>query len=108
MSSSDLTFITNEAGASLSGRFASLLGTNTRFFECLVGYFFISGFYKLYPALEKTEKVRILIGLKTDQSTYDFLQEAERQGSLFRSHAEVKESVPADVLRELDKDDDKR
>jgi hypothetical protein len=39
-------------------------------------------FYKLYPALEHTEKVRILIGLKTDQSTYAFLQQAKEQQQL--------------------------
>ena len=38
--------------------------SNTRFFDCLVGYFFISGFHKLHPALAKTEKIRILIGIK--------------------------------------------
>jgi hypothetical protein len=28
-----------------------LLGHDTRYFDYLIGYFFISGFYKLYPAL---------------------------------------------------------
>lgn len=62
--SSDLAFITNEPGTSLRDRFGVLLGEDTRFFDCLVGYFFISGFYKLYPALEKVEKLRILVGLQ--------------------------------------------
>jgi hypothetical protein len=56
--SSDLTFITNERGKHLSDRFGVLLGSNTRFFDCLVGYFFIGGFHKLHPALSKTEKIR--------------------------------------------------
>ena len=56
----DLTFITNEAGKHLCDRFGDLLPRDTRFFDCLVGYFFISGFYKLYPALINTEKIRIL------------------------------------------------
>lgn len=47
--SSDLTFITNEPGKTLRDRFAVLLAKDTRFFDCLVGYFFVSGFYKLYP-----------------------------------------------------------
>ena len=55
--SSDITFITNEAGQSLRDRFAALLGTDTRQFDCLVGYFFISGFYKLYPSLENASAV---------------------------------------------------
>lgn len=51
--SSDLTFLTNEAGKTLRDRFGALLTDDTRFFDCLVGYFYISGFYKHYPALEK-------------------------------------------------------
>lgn len=54
--SSDLTFMTNEPGKSLRDRFDVLLRDGTRYFDCLVGYFFISGFYKLYPFLEKVEK----------------------------------------------------
>jgi hypothetical protein len=69
--SSDLMFITNEAGQSLRDRFAVLLGKDTRFFDCLVGYFFISGFYRIYPALENVEKIRILVGLQTDRKAYD-------------------------------------
>ena len=105
--SSDLTFITNEAGASLRDRFHVLLGSSTRFFDCLVGYFFISGFHRLYPALEQTEKIRVLIGLKTDRRTYDLLQQAKAQPELFTaSHAETKEQIPQEVLRELEQSDD--
>jgi hypothetical protein len=43
--STDLTFITNESGKSLRDRFGVLLGDDTRLFDCLVGYFFISGYY---------------------------------------------------------------
>ena len=63
--SSDLTFITNEAGKTLRDWFETLLTKDTRFFDCLVGYFFISGFCKIYPALENVEKIRILVGLET-------------------------------------------
>ena len=51
--SSDLTFLTNESGKTLCDRFSVILKTDARFFDCLVGYFFISGFYKLYPASVK-------------------------------------------------------
>ena len=64
--SSDLIFITNEEGKRLGERFGVLLGEDTRFSDCLVGYFFISGFHKLHPALTKTEKIRILIGIKAE------------------------------------------
>lgn len=103
--SSDITFITNEAGKTLRERFAALLGTDTRQFDCLVGYFFISGFYKLYPSLEKVEKVRILVGLSIDPTVWKLLREgkgpSEPSGGLpFHSHAEVEKQIPAAMLRE--------
>ena len=78
--SSDLTFLTNEPGNTLRDRFAVLLHDDTRFFDCLVGYFFISGFYKLYPSLEKVEKIRVLVGLRRTARLYDLLQRAREQG----------------------------
>jgi len=105
--SSDLTFITNEAGQSLSDRFAVLLGSDTRFFDCLVGYFFISGFHKLHPALSQTEKVRILIGIKTDGATYELLQSAKKQQEfVLESQAQVRERVPSEILNEFQKSGD--
>src|SRR5690349_16483957 len=90
----DLTFLTNEPGKSLRERFGALLTKDTQFFDCLVGYFFISGFYKLYPALENVEKVRILVGLKTDRTAYELLERAKEQTQLtFKSHAEAKKQV---------------
>src|SRR5216683_1769813 len=76
--SSDLTFLTNEPGNTLRERFEALLTDDTRFFDCLVGYFFISGFHKLYPALENVEKVRILVGLKTDRTAYELMHPANQ------------------------------
>ncbi len=100
----DLTFITNEAGQSLRDRFATLLHKGTRFFDCLVGYFFISGFYRIYPSLENVAKIRILVGLQTDRTAYDLLQRAKEQGELdLQSHATCKEQVAKDVLDELEK-----
>src|SRR5947208_15110122 len=105
--SSDLTFLTNEAGKSLRDRFAALLTDDTRFFDCLVGYFFISGFYKLYPALEKVEKIRILVGLKTDRAAYELLQRAKEQDEfVLTSHAEAQRQAGDEVLKDLDKSQD--
>ncbi len=104
---SDLTFITNDPGATLRDRFGVLLGNNTCAFDCLVGYFFISGFYKLYPALSSVEKIRILVGLKTDRAAYDLLQLAKEKAELaLMSHASAKEQVSKDVLDELEKSPD--
>ena len=88
--SSDLTFITNEAGKSLRDRFSVLLSEDTQFFDCLVGYLFISGFYRIYPALEKVEKIRILIGLQADRTAYQLLEKAREQCELpLESHASI-------------------
>jgi len=101
--SSDLTFLTNESGKTLRDRFSVILKTDARFFDCLVGYFFISGFYKLYPALENVEKIRILIGLHTDRSAYELMQKAGQQGELpLQSHKAVIEKIPDNVLNELE------
>jgi|SRR5579864_1667419 len=105
--SSDLTFITNEPDNLLGDRFGALLTDDTHFFDCLVGYFFISGFYRLYPALENVEKIRILVGLKTDRTAYDLLQKAKEQQELsLKSHAEAKQQVVGEILQELEKSHD--
>ncbi len=105
--SSDLTFITNEAGNHLRDRFGVLLGDDTRLFDCLVGYFFISGFHKLHAALTTTEKIRILIGIKTDRVAYDLIQTAKGQQKFdLESHAQVRERVPGEILNELEKSGD--
>src|SRR5579864_9359042 len=101
--SSDRTFLTNEPGKSLRDRFGVLLGEDTRFFDCLVGYFFISGFYKLYPALNKTERIRILIGIKTDGRTYELIQEAKQQELVLESHAQARAAVAGTIRGELEK-----
>ena len=75
--SSDLTFITNEDGKSPLQRFTTLI-KDTRYFDCLVGYFYASGFYSIYKSLEKTEKNRVLIGISTDKATFELLSESKQ------------------------------
>src|SRR5436309_9735856 len=59
-------FLTNQGENTLSKRLEKILPL-TQDFACLVGYFFISGFFRLYPALESVKTIRILIGLKNEQ-----------------------------------------
>lgn len=92
--SSDLTFITNEGEDNLKKRFASLI-KDTRFFDILVGYFYASGFYAVYPELDRTEKVRILIGISTNKGTYDLLEQA-------RSHKNISDQLDQDVKDEME------
>jgi len=71
----DLTFITNEKGQNLLERFKVLI-KDTEFFDVLVGYFYTSGFYALYKSLEKTKKIRILIGISAGKGTVELIEQS--------------------------------
>ncbi len=105
--STDLTFLTNENGHDLKSRFETLI-KDTRFFDCLVGYFYTSGFFQVYRSLEKTEKVRILIGISTDRSTFDLIDQAKGpvQHELQFSHAEVKQRLEGEIEKEFEYSED--
>jgi hypothetical protein len=75
MIQNDLKFFTNEPERDLYSRFSTILKSNTEFFDVLVGYFRTSGFFKLYPALESVEKIRILVGLDTDKFTVKIMDQ---------------------------------
>ena len=109
MVNTDLTFITNEEEHNLKSRFQALI-RDTRLFDCLVGYFYTSGFHAVYPSLEQTEKIRILIGISTNEQTYRLLTEAEerRQQQLDFSHAETKQMYEGLVEQEMEESDDTR
>ena len=78
-----------------------------RDFDCLVGYFFISGFFRLYPALELVEKIRILIGLKNEQVIYGLLQIARDLASeSTQSTAEIRQIFGGMMRSELIQADD--
>ena len=96
---SDLTFITNEKGQNLLERFRVLI-KDTEFFDILVGYFYTSGFHALYKALEKTKKIRILIGISTNRRTLNLIKRADQQEFQF-SHAETKEHFSDLLVNEM-------
>ena len=103
----DLTFITNEEGQTLKDRFNVLI-KDARFFDCLVGYFYTSGFSAIYQALENTEKIRILIGISTDRKTYDLITNSQKaqQLEMVFSHAEAKQVFEYHVAKELEDSED--
>ena len=63
------SFITNEGENTLAKRFEELL-PYMRCFECLVGYFYVSGFHKLQKSLENTKHIKILVGMGIDSQTF--------------------------------------
>ena len=98
----DLSFITNEANQSLKERFEVLI-RETSFFDCLVGYFYSSGFYAIYPSLKSTEKIRILIGISTNRQTFEMMkgQGKPPHQTFDFSHAEAKHEVGNLVQNEM-------
>lgn len=98
----DPTFITNEGENNLENLFKQLI-KNTRLFDCLVGYFYPSGFFRLYKELESVEKIRILIGIGTSQQTMDMLSKARSyQTQLKDSSPEIKKEVENKIISEYE------
>ncbi len=105
----DRSFITNEENQSLKERFEVLI-KDASFFDCLVGYFYSSGFYAIYHSLENTEKIRILIGISTSRQTYKLLEKAikSKQHQIDFSHAETKQEIENLVQKEMEDSEDNR
>jgi len=105
----DLSFIVNEPGQTLLDRFEELI-KDCRFFDCLVAYFYISGFHLLYKALEGAEKIRILVGTGTNKMTYDLVKasDEENRNSLQFSHYEARQIIEKDIEEELADAEDKK
>jgi len=97
---SDLSFFTNEPERDLKTRFQKLI-SNSEHFDCLVGYFYISGFYLIYPALKETSNIRILIGISTNKQTFKLIDQSQNMGDL-----EVKNVIQERLINELSDSDD--
>ncbi len=103
----DTTFITNEGEQNLLARFRVLI-KDTRLFDVLVAYFYTSGFSAIYQSLEKTEKIRILVGINTSKQVVDIAQSMKSsvQGVFDFSHAESKEEFSNKVKAEMENSED--
>lgn len=103
----DLTFFTNEPGRTLLDRFRISLENNTQFFDVLVGYFRTSGFYKLYESLQDVDKIRILVGISTDNKVIELIDSARiEQMELQFSSKEIKDQFHTLINHEFDNSDD--
>jgi len=101
----DLTFIVNEPDKTLKDRFEQLI-KDCRFFDCLVGYFYVSGFHLIYKALQKTDRIRILVGIGTSKETYYLIKGSEDK-SIQLSHSETKQKIENNIENELADSEDK-
>ncbi len=102
----DSSFFTNEAGSTLADRFSELV-KSTELFDVLVGYFYSSGFHAIYPALEETGQIRILIGISTSRETLELINEGNQKNQDEPiSHAQTKEAIAAEVENEMASSED--
>lgn len=103
MTHTDLKFFTNEPERDLYSRFATILKSNTQFFDILVGYFRTSGFFKMYEALEDVEKIRILVGLNVDHFTVKIIDRMRQEANFVpASSSEGKEAIFGEVEKEFE------
>ena len=104
--SNDSSFFTNEPGATLADRFDDFL-KDTELFDALVGYFYSSGFHAIYPSLEDTGQIRILIGISTSKETFNLINQGNQvlQDEVI-SPAEVKDRIGEKVELEMASSDD--
>lgn len=91
------SFITNEKGNTLVDEFKVLL-KDVKFFDCLVGYFYVSGFHELQESLEKTEKIRILVGMGIDSETFQLIKKSDVS---YISTADYKNKIQNDLIQEM-------
>ena len=100
---SDLSFITNEGEDILQRRFGDLL-RDSQAFDCLIAYFYASGFHAVCPFLENLDSVRILVGMTVDPPIVQAMQERGEQlemRPIRTSYAKVKQQTNASIHRDL-------
>ncbi|MDR3340802.1 MAG: hypothetical protein LBT25_12070, partial [Candidatus Symbiothrix sp.] len=98
----DTRFFTNEDGLTLLERFKATL-RESKYFDVLVGYFRLSGFYQLYDSFEKIDKIRILVGLNVDKETYNVILYNRENGIIdFESDKNTKLQYEANVISEIE------
>ena len=101
----DTRFFTNEEGYKLIDRFRDTISL-AKYFDVLVGYFRISGFHQLYKNLEDVEKIRILVGLDIDKSSFELISDTRQQGVDFESNKKTIEIATAAFVEEFNSSED--
>jgi len=73
-------FFTNEQNNTLLEKIQGIFRhRNIYFFDALVGYFRASGYFRIRPFVEKTNEIRVLVGINIDNLVF----EANKKGLLF-------------------------
>ena len=92
-------FFTNETGNTLLEKIEGVFNhRNVHFFDALVGYFRASGYFRIRKFIERTAKIRILVGINVDKLTYQSIS----QGLLFNPNAkQSQEEFFNDIKRNI-------
>ena len=74
------------------------------------GVFLFKWVYAIYPALEHTDNIRILIGISTSGDTLRLIEEGNRstQKEIKFSHSETKQNIEDAVKLEMETSSDTR
>ena len=103
MRKTDLKFFTNEPERDLYSRFASVLKSNTQFFDVLVGYFRTSGFFRMWESMKSVEKIRILVGFNVDHYTVKLIDRVKDEIKYAAiSSKEGREIITGDIEKEFE------
>ena len=102
----DTKFFTNEDSEKLSERLGVIIGQDTKQFDSLTGYFYITGYKLLSKALLHTQKVRILIGMDTNSETIEAIVEAQQNTELPLNRKQAKQKYTDNIKAEFEKLDD--
>jgi len=104
--SNDSKFFTNEPGSTLADRLSEL-AKYSEYFDALVGYFYSSGFHEIYPSLEGTSKIRILIGISTNNETLELINKGSKlpDDEIYSSH-QIEKKIKFEVEAEISNSED--
>ena len=92
----DTRFFTNEDDERLSERLCTVIGRETEAFDSLTGYFYITGYELLSKALSGTQKIRILIGMGSDEDTISQIIKAQQDKKEYQAVSGLNTHVTKD------------
>ena len=94
----DTKFFTNDPGSSLIDRFNATL-KDVDFFDVIVAYFRVSGFYLMADKLENVKKIRILVGINVDSTINQVLGASIPE--TIKSHSQIKKELSKTLVQEI-------
>ena len=100
----DTKFFTNDPGSSLIDRFNATL-KDVDFFDIIVAYFRVSGFYLMADKLENVKKIRILVGINVDSTINQVLGTSIPE--TIKSHSQIKKELSKTLVQEISRSEDR-